>query len=96
MTRTLLKLSGCDDSTKVVVELTGDERALLERIGELTELKSKISCQPRLKVTDAPELCTACKAASSICTDDYAEDDGEDCSTAIAERQRTQEGTTTP
>lgn len=96
MTRTLLKLSGCDDSTKVVVELTGDERALLERIGELTESKSDSSCQPRLKVTDAPELCAACEPGGT-CTDDYSDDDGEDCSNAITERrQRAQEGTTTP
>lgn len=96
MTRTRLKLSGCDDSTKVDVELTGDQRALLERLAELIEAKSEYSCQPRLYVGDSPELCTACKPGGR-CTDPYEDGDPEDCSTAIAERrQRAQEGTTTP
>lgn len=96
MTLTLITLSGCDDNTKLVVELTSDERALLERIGDLSERKSEYSCQPRMRVADAHELCAACKPGGT-CLDDYADDDGQDCSTAIAERrQPAQEGTATP
>lgn len=95
MTLTPITLSGCDDNTKVIVELTGQERALLERIGDLTVRKSECSCQPRLKVADAHELCAACKPGGK-CLDDYADDDDQDCSTAIAERRPRQEGTTTP
>ncbi|MGH3834160.1 MAG: hypothetical protein ACRDSF_00430 [Pseudonocardiaceae bacterium] len=94
MTLTRITLSGCDDSTKVDIELTDDERALVQRIGQLTKERSEYDCQPTMHVEDTPELCDACKPGGK-CTDPYAEDAG-DCSTASSECRQRQEGTTTP
>jgi len=93
-TRTRIKLTGCDDSTTVDIELTVDERALVERISETVNARSEYSCQPTLAVGDSPSLCAACKPIGR-CTDPYQGGDSGDCSTAMSERRQRQEGTTT-
>lgn len=45
-----ITLSGCDDHTKFVVDLTDDETQLLERIATLSQEASDYGCQPRMIV----------------------------------------------
>jgi hypothetical protein len=51
MTTYAIRLSGCDDGTKFVMDLDDTERALLERVAVLSRKNSDYQCQPRITVT---------------------------------------------
>lgn len=50
MTLHLITLQGCDDTTRVTVELTETETRTAERIAAATRLASEYNCQPRMHV----------------------------------------------
>lgn len=50
MTLHLITLHGCDDTTRVTVELTEAETRTAERIAAATRLASQYDCQPRMHV----------------------------------------------
>jgi len=45
-----IKLSGCDDHTVFVMDLTGTEAALLQRVAALSRETSNYSCEPTMTV----------------------------------------------
>lgn len=46
-----VRLSGCDDSTSVQIEVTEDGFFLLEQLAELSHEASEYGCQPTLSVS---------------------------------------------
>lgn len=54
MTAYQVKLSGCDDSTRFVVDLDDAEAAAVERVAELSRQASAFSCQPSMTLTTPP------------------------------------------
>lgn len=53
MAKYLIKASGCDDSTSVIVDLTDAEFAVAERIAKAVTQASFFGCMPRLAVSAA-------------------------------------------
>lgn len=47
----LIKVSGCDDNTKVIATLTDAELEAVQRIAAQLEAASEFSCQPTMSVT---------------------------------------------
>lgn len=45
-----IKVSGCDDSTRITVDLTPDQLAFLTEIAEKITATSTYSCEPRMYV----------------------------------------------
>jgi hypothetical protein len=51
MAEYLIKVSGCDDNTKVIVSLTDSELTTVLRIAARLKAASEFSCQPTMSVT---------------------------------------------
>jgi hypothetical protein len=49
-----IKLSGCDDSTRFVMDLDDAEAALLERVAARSQEASSYGCEPRMYLTTPP------------------------------------------
>lgn len=45
-------LNGCDDSTRIVMELTDAEVALLQQVAEKSQDASTSGCQPRMELVE--------------------------------------------
>ena len=43
-------LDGCDDATEVVLDVTPDERAFLDRLSALINSESTFQCMPTMNV----------------------------------------------
>ncbi len=55
----VVRVAGCDDSTRILIDLTDAEAAAAGRIAEAVNAASESSCQPRMRVVlrdDATEL----------------------------------------
>ncbi len=50
MTACQVKLAGCDDVTRFVMDLTDAEVRFLQRVAVISEETSQFSCQPRLTI----------------------------------------------
>jgi hypothetical protein len=48
-----ITVSGCDDSTSIVVELTNPERATVEMVAQQITAASTYGCEPSMTITDA-------------------------------------------
>lgn len=46
----MIGIHGCDDSTYLVVDLTAEEAALIERLAALSEKESTYGCMPTLAI----------------------------------------------
>lgn len=55
MTRYQVALVGCDESTQLVMDLTDDERATIERLAVASRATSEYPCMPILKIEVASE-----------------------------------------
>jgi hypothetical protein len=47
-----IRLSGCDDNTYFVLDLTAKERAVAERIATASKQASQLGCQPTMTVEE--------------------------------------------
>lgn len=56
MTDYLITVSGCDDRTRVRVDLNPDEVAVIDRVAERITQASDSSCQPRMSICRADEV----------------------------------------
>jgi hypothetical protein len=55
----VVRVAGCDDSTRILVDLTGGEFAAVAKVAEAVNAASKYSCQPTMRIVpreDATEL----------------------------------------
>ena len=48
-----ITLKGCDDETTFAIELTNQEKNLIDRISELSLLTSQSECMPKMYVNKA-------------------------------------------
>lgn len=48
----MISLVGCHDETNFFIDLTENERILVEKIAELSQEFSDCDCMPILKITD--------------------------------------------
>lgn len=56
MTAYLVKASGCDDSTRVVVDLDPEQAAAVATVAAAVTAASEFDCQPRLAITPLAEV----------------------------------------
>ncbi|MFJ9558223.1 hypothetical protein ACIRPH_30835 [Nocardiopsis sp. NPDC101807] len=56
MTAYLFRAKGCDETTRVVLDLTDDEAATARRIADAITAASDYSCEPRLYVVPVSEV----------------------------------------
>ena len=50
-----ITLKGCDDETTFTIELTEQEKALIDRISELSLLTSHSECMPKMYIKEASQ-----------------------------------------
>jgi hypothetical protein len=50
-----IRLSGCDDSTRVTFDLTPDQHELVQSIAAATVAASQFGCMPTMTVTEHTE-----------------------------------------
>lgn len=50
--RVKIVVDGCDDETKVTLDVTKEEKIFVEKLASLITETSKHGCQPRMKVTE--------------------------------------------
>jgi hypothetical protein len=50
-----IKVSGCDDSTTVQVELTDAEVAAVRRVADAVTAASDYGCMPRMRVAESTQ-----------------------------------------
>ena len=48
-----ITLKGCDDETMFTIELTNQEKTLVDRISELSILTSNYACMPKMYIKEA-------------------------------------------
>ncbi len=48
-----INLQGCDDHTEVVMELTPNELAFVQRLAALTKATATYQCMPTMRVREA-------------------------------------------
>ena len=48
-----ITLKGCDDETTFMIELTEQEKTLIDRISELSILTSDYRCMPKMYIKEA-------------------------------------------
>ena len=48
-----ITLKGCDDETMFTIELTDQEKTLVDRISELSILTSDYQCMPKMYIREA-------------------------------------------
>ncbi len=65
MAEYLITLKGCDDTTRVVMDLDVDEAELVRRIAAATVVSSEFDCQPRLAITETV-LCNSLAAREDV------------------------------
>ncbi len=53
MEKVIVWLNGCDDSTRIEIEVTPEQKEFLKRIEVLSAEESKYGCQPKLEVVSA-------------------------------------------
>ncbi|MGW9447059.1 hypothetical protein [Bacillus mobilis] len=56
MTAYLFCAKGCDETTRVVLDLTDDEAATARRIADAITAASDYSCEPRLSMVPVSEV----------------------------------------
>jgi hypothetical protein len=49
-----IRLSGCDDTTVFVVDLTDAEAAVADRVAARSRQAAEYGCQPRMTIAPAP------------------------------------------
>jgi hypothetical protein len=54
VTKKRITLAGCDDATRIDLELSDDELTFIERLCALSEEASEYGCQPRMRVEEVP------------------------------------------
>lgn len=51
----VIKIKGCDDTTKIIIDLTEEELKFLEKLAKLSKENSSYSCQPIIEIMTAEE-----------------------------------------
>lgn len=64
-----IRLQGCDDKTLMLVELTDEEAALVQRLSDLSEEASESGCQPKMSVAAAGSECVHGETIGDECYD---------------------------
>lgn len=56
MSEYLITLSGCDDSTRAVIELTDREHEVMQRVAEAVNARSRYGCQPEIEIKPVDQM----------------------------------------
>lgn len=79
-----IKLQGCDSSTIVVMELTAEEKALIDRLATASDQKSTYSCMPVLTVEEGTAFrCHECGCIERGTPDKCYECDAQLCDSCL-------------
>ena len=67
MSRYVIRVIGCDDTTSIVRALNDSEASLVREICEQVTAASEYKCMPRMELRDAVHYCDHCKELGDYC-----------------------------